>query len=98
MQDTLRGPPTGVVRLRSREATAQAKTPPFVVEILLPTGEVPAIAQVADLAPLKDQLFFKNAQKGDIVLMYMQARKAILYDPGANLIIEVAPITANGKP
>ena len=63
--------------------------------ILLPQGEIPTVAAVADLTPLKEQSFFKNAKKGDIVLMYARAKKAVLYDPSANIIIEVAPITTS---
>lgn len=64
--------------------------------MVLPQGEVPTIATVSDPALLADQPFFKDAKKGDKVLIYSQAGKAILYDPEAKKIIEVAPIT-NGK-
>ena len=33
-----------------------------------------------------------NAKVGFKVLIYTQAKKAILYDPGANKIVEVAPV------
>lgn len=61
--------------------------------MLLPTDEKPTVATVSDLNPLKDQLFFKNAHVGDMVFMYPKARRAILYSPSQNKIIEVAPIT-----
>lgn len=60
--------------------------------IFLPVGEKPTIATVADPEKLKDQTFFANAKKGDKVLIYTNARKAILYDPVSNKIVEVAPI------
>lgn len=60
--------------------------------ILLP-DETPTVATVTDLAPLKDQAFFVNAALGDVVLMFPQAGKAILYRPGKDLIIEAAPLT-----
>lgn len=62
----------------------------------LPTGEEPTIATVSDPAKLKDQPFFANAQKGDKVLVYAKAQKAILYRPITNRIIEVAPLSASG--
>lgn len=63
----------------------------------LPVGETPTVATVSDKDKLKDQAFFAHAQTGDKVLIYSNARKAILYRPSTNKIIEVAPlnITAN---
>lgn len=61
--------------------------------MLLPDNEMPTLAGVSDPNSLGDQAFFKNAKTGDVVLMYGTSRRAILYDPIANKIIEVAPIT-----
>lgn len=66
--------------------------------IVLPEGEDPVIATVADPERLKDQLFFANAKLGDRVLIYPNAKKAILYDPVANKIIEVAPLNIGTPP
>jgi len=63
--------------------------------IVLPAGENPTMATVSDPEKLKDQAFFANAKKGDKVLIYADSRKAILYDPIADKIVEVAPINAN---
>ena len=60
--------------------------------IALPTGEAPTIATVTDPEKLKGQPFFVNAKMGDKVLIYAAARKAILYSPTENKIIEVAPL------
>lgn len=59
----------------------------------LPDGETPTIATVVDVEKLKAQPFFTNATNGDRVLIYTNARKAILYNPTTHKIIEVAPIT-----
>lgn len=66
--------------------------------ILLPEGEEPTLATVSDPSKLKDQAFFKNAELGDKVLIYSQAKKAILYSPTKNKIIEIAPINLNPQP
>lgn len=60
--------------------------------IVLPDGETPTIATVADPEKLKDQAFFARSKKGDKVLLYANAKKAILYDEENNKIVEVAPI------
>ncbi|HVA96368.1 MAG TPA: LytR C-terminal domain-containing protein [Candidatus Acidoferrales bacterium] len=61
--------------------------------IVLPTGEQPNIATVSDISKLKGQPFFTGARNGDKVLIYTKAQKAILYDPIANKIVEVGPIS-----
>lgn len=60
--------------------------------MVLPVDETPTMATVSDPAKLKDQPFFANAKAGDKVLIYSNARKAILYSPTLNKIIEVAPV------
>lgn len=66
--------------------------------IVLPDGETPTIATVSDPEKLKDQPFFKNAQVGDKVLIYTNAKKAILYNPSTDKIVEVAPINIGAAP
>lgn len=58
----------------------------------LPTDEEPTIATVTDSEKLKDQDFFKNSQNGDKIVIYTNARKAIIYRPSTNKIIEFAPL------
>ncbi len=58
----------------------------------LPKDETPSIATVIDEEKLKDQLFFSKAENGDKVLVYIKAKKAILYRPSIHKIIEVAPL------
>jgi len=63
----------------------------------LPTGEDPTVATVQDKEKLKDQQFFNNAENGDRVLVYINAKKAILYRPSTNKVIEVAPLVMDTK-
>lgn len=60
--------------------------------IVLPADEQPTIATVSDPQLLKDQPFFAKAKKGDKVLIYSKSNKAILYDPVAKKILEIAPL------
>ncbi len=59
---------------------------------VLPEDEEPTIATVTNLEKLKDQVFFANAQIGDKVLIYASSRKAILYNPSLDKIIEISSI------
>jgi lipopolysaccharide export LptBFGC system permease protein LptF len=66
--------------------------------IVLPSDETPTVATVSDPEQLKTQAFFAQASKGDKVLLYTNAKKAILYNPETNKIVEVAPINiGNGE-
>jgi hypothetical protein len=60
--------------------------------IMLPTNETPTLAIVSNVEALKSQAFFANAKNGDKVLVYTNAKKAYLYDPIADVIVEVGPI------
>lgn len=60
--------------------------------MVLPEGEQPALATVNDPAQLAGAPFFTLAKAGDKVLIYPVAKKAILYDPTADKILEVASL------
>ncbi len=64
--------------------------------IVLPEGEQPTIATVTDPEKLKGQAFFDHAKTGDKVMIYTNAKKAILYSPSENKIVEVAPLSIGG--
>lgn len=85
-----------VKRLSDPQEAAKAQVSDAVTKIGrlvdLPSGETPTLATVNDPTKLKDQAFFTNAKVGDQVLIYTQAKKAILYRPSTNKIIEIAPV------
>lgn len=58
----------------------------------LPAKEEPIVVTVLDKKKLKDQEFFKKAENGDKVIVYSVSKKAILYRPSINKIIEFAPV------
>lgn len=65
--------------------------------ITLPQDEKPTIATVTDIEKVKDQAFFRNSQNGDRVLIYTNAKKAILYRPSEKRIVDVGTVTVNDK-
>jgi hypothetical protein len=81
--------------------TAQQQQQDLITKVgkltVLPTGETPTIATVTDITKLKDQPFFANAVNGDKVLIYTQAKKAYLYRPSTNKLINIAPVNLGGN-
>lgn len=61
--------------------------------MILPEGETPTIATVSDADKVKSQTFFQRAENGDKVIVYQQAKKAILYRPSIHKIVEVTSIS-----
>jgi len=59
--------------------------------IILPK-EKPSLALVTDITQLKDQKFFQNAQNGDKLLIFINAKKAIIYRPATKQIVDIGPI------
>lgn len=87
------------------QAVAQQEVTDLVAKVsrlmVLPVGETPTVATVSDPTALKDQPFFANAKNGDKVLIYTNAKKAILYSVALDKIVEVAPLNigqANNTP
>lgn len=63
----------------------------------LPSSEEPSIATVNDVSQLGNQAFFEKAEKGHKVVIYKDAKKAILYDPEGKKIINVGSYTDSGN-
>ncbi len=80
-------------------AATQAEVKSLVSKVgklmVLPDGETPTIATVSDPEALRDQAFFVDAKKGDKVLIYSGARKAILYSPNFDKIVNIAPLNTD---
>jgi hypothetical protein len=56
-------------------------------------NETPEIATITDIEKLRNQSVFKNAQNGDRVLIFTEAKRAIVYRPSENIIIDVGNIS-----
>lgn len=66
--------------------------------IALPEGEEPSVATISDKDKLGDVAFFAKADNGDKILIYTQARRAYLYRPSENRILEVATLNLTASP
>lgn len=66
--------------------------------IALPEDETPTVATITDVEKIRNQTFFKSAENGDKVLIYTNAKKAILYRPSAKKVIEVGAVNINQQP
>jgi len=61
----------------------------------LPTDEIPTMYTVADKSKLPNQNFYEKAENGDKLLIYNKVKKAILYRPSINKIIEIGPVSTS---
>ena len=65
--------------------------------LTLPPKEQPTLATVLDKDKLKDQAFFNDARNGDKILIYTEAKKAIIYRESTDKIINVGPILLSSE-
>lgn len=65
--------------------------------IELPKNEIPTVATVSDKSKLTAQAFFQRAENGDKVLIYNAAKKAYLYRPKDNKMIEVSSLSVSAN-
>ncbi|MDR2524452.1 MAG: hypothetical protein LBC95_02870 [Candidatus Nomurabacteria bacterium] len=59
--------------------------------------ETPTLATVQDADKLREQEFFKDASNGDKVLIFTEAKKAIIYRESDNRVINSGPIVLNSS-
>lgn len=63
----------------------------------VPGDEQPTVAQVQDKEKLKDQAFFSKAENGDYIIIYTNAKLALLYREKDNKLINVGPVTISDQ-
>lgn len=83
--------PAGIQELQKKQN--QEILDKIAKHIVLPSGEEPIIATVTDAAALKKESdFYQSAKNNDIVIIYTKAKKAYLYDPDRDIILNVGPV------
>lgn len=60
--------------------------------IALPQGEKPTVIIYSDKMQLGEGTITQLAKPGDIILLYPMAKKAFLYDPKKDIILEAGPL------
>lgn len=61
--------------------------------MVLPTDEKPVVVSIVDAKVLAESNpFYKNAQNGDKVFVYVKSKLAIIYNPTADKIVNVGPL------
>jgi hypothetical protein len=83
------------------QKTAQDEVTRIVKEvsklIVLPLDETPTLATVSDPSLLASQPSFRDAKKGDKVLIYQSAKTAVLYDPVAKKVLNIIRLNINDE-
>ncbi|MDD5290949.1 MAG: hypothetical protein PHZ04_02425 [Patescibacteria group bacterium] len=82
--------------VEGQQAVAQKETQDLLNKvgqfIILPKGETPIVATITDPDKLAaGQAFYQGSIKGDKVLVYNKAKKAIIYSPSRNVLVNVGP-------
>lgn len=65
--------------------------------IIMPDNEDPVVATITDINQLKDKEFYKDAQNGDRVVVFANAKKAYIYSPERKLIVNVGAFQLDEK-
>ncbi len=89
-----------VVKLSSMEGQqelAQRETEDLLSKVskhmILPQGETPTVATVTDVEALRrEQPFFNEAENGDKLLVYTNAKKAIIFSPEKDVVVNVGTL------
>lgn len=62
---------------------------------VIPQDETPTIITVLNASKVNNQTFYQDAKDGDKVLVFNQKKRAILYRPSTNQIVNIAPVVVS---
>lgn len=78
----------------NREISAIVAT---ISEFMFLPNETPTLATITNVDELAENALFDRAENGDKVLIYSAAKKAILFRPSEDKVIEVLPIYSTAE-
>lgn len=81
---------------KTNEETVSRLTSQIGSFYMLPSG-TPTVAQVQDKSKLSGQSFFDKAENGDYIVVYTDAKLALLYRESARKLVNVGPISLNDQ-
>lgn len=64
----------------------------------LPKDDEPSVAQLNNPSTLEGQEFYKNAQKGDYILIYEKTQLALIYRDSTKKLVNVDHVQIGNKP
>ena len=68
-----------------------------VERVMLLPDEEATVATVQDASRLRGQDFFRDTENGDRVLIFTEARRAVIWRPGENRVINSGPIVISSQ-
>lgn len=90
--------PFGIGNVTNEEDTLSEQEIETIIEnverhILIESDEEPLVAVIADVDQLvAEQAFYRNAQNGDVLLIFGEAQKAIIYNRENDVLVNVGPV------
>lgn len=79
--------------LRDPEAQVRKTVEAMSRHIILPEGETPIVGPI-DTAQAKEP-FFKNAQNGDLLVVYRTTQQAFIYSPSRKILVNAGVLVVN---
>lgn len=94
LQQTLSGQNQQQKILQEKQETVAA-----LKNLILVPDEEPVIATITDGEYLaKTSNFYKDAQKGDLLVLFPQAKKAFIYRPSSKVLVNAGPLVLGDAP
>lgn len=85
-----------IERLSNPEESAKDAEDKLIEEVkkvaVVPDDERPTIANVTDASQLKSQPLFASIENGDKVLLYVKARRQVIYRPSTKQVITIVTL------